>query len=110
MKILDLVVKYQWYDMENSGEKPEEYRDLSDYWVKRFLKLNGGRKAALEYLYSLPTNQIWQEYTHVRLHRGYTDTTTTFVIKEMSIGMGNSKWGAPTDREVFIIKFGERIQ
>lgn len=30
MKILDLVVKYQWYDMENSGEKPEEYRDLSD--------------------------------------------------------------------------------
>lgn len=26
MKILDLVVKHKWYDMEDSGEKPEEYR------------------------------------------------------------------------------------
>lgn len=54
MKILDLVVKHKWYDMEESGEKPEEYRVLSDHWVKRFLRLNSGRDGALKYLASLP--------------------------------------------------------
>lgn len=44
MKILDLVVKHKWYDMEESGEKPEEYRALSDHWVKRFLRIDTGRE------------------------------------------------------------------
>lgn len=61
MKILDLVVKHKWYDMEESGEKPEEYRALSDHWVKRFLRIDTGREGALRYLASLPTNQVWQD-------------------------------------------------
>lgn len=108
MKVLDLVVRHKWYDMEDSGEKPEEYRVLSNHWVKRFLKIDGGREKALEYLSSLPISQIWQEYTHVRFHRGYTSTTMLFEIKSMHIGFGNPEWGAP-DEEVFIIKFGERV-
>lgn len=108
MKILDLVVKHKWYDMEDSGEKPEEYRALSDHWVKRFLRLNSGREGALNYLSSLPTNQVWQEYTHVRIHRGYTSTTMLFEIKSMHIGFGNPAWGAP-EEEVFIIKLGKRV-
>nr|DAM61231.1 MAG TPA: hypothetical protein [Caudoviricetes sp.] len=108
MKILDLVVRYKWYDMEESGEKPEEYRVLSDHWVKRFLRIDTGREGALRYLASLPTNQVWQEYTHVRLHRGYTSTTMLFEIKSMHIDVGNPDWGAPKE-EVFIIKLGERV-
>lgn len=108
MKILDLVVMHKWYDMEDSGEKPEEYRALSDHWVKRFLRLNSGRKGAMEYLASLPTSQVWQEYTHVRLRRGYTSTSMLFRIESMHIGIGNPAWGAPKE-EVFIIKLGERI-
>lgn len=108
MKILDLVVKHKWYDMEESGEKPEEYRVLSDHWVKLFLRLNSGRDGALKYLASLPTNQVWQEYTHVRFHRGYTSNTMLFEIKTMHIGKGNPEWGAP-EEEVFIIKLGERV-
>ena len=45
MKVLDLVVKHKWYDMEESGEKPEEYRVLSDHWVKRFLRIDTGRES-----------------------------------------------------------------
>ncbi len=108
MKILDLVVKHKWYDMEASGEKPEEYRVLSDHWVKRFLRIDTGREGALMYLASLPTNQVWQEYTHVRFHRGYTSTTMLFEIKSIHIGFGNPAWGAP-EEEVFIIKLGEQI-
>ena len=89
MKILDLVVKHKWYDMEESGEKPEEYRDLSVHWVKRFLRLNSGRDGALKYLAPLPTSQVWQAYPHVRLHRGYTSNTMLLEIKSMHIGKGN---------------------
>ena len=35
LNILDLVLKGQWYDMIESGEKPEEYRDKKPYWIKR---------------------------------------------------------------------------
>lgn len=108
MKILDLILKGKWYDMIASGEKPEEYRVLSDHWVKRFLLLNSGRDGALKYLASLPTDQVWQEYTHVRVHRGYTSTTMLFEIKSIHIGFGNPEWGAP-EEEVFIIKLGERV-
>jgi len=33
----------------------------------------------------------------------------TFEIESLAIGKGNSVWGAPEDKEVFIIKLGKRI-
>ena len=123
MKILDLIVKGKWYDMIDSGEKPEEYRDIKPYWCARIIPPD----YLCEHLYTIPpTNYMYLcglcgmrcgrkdekqyiSYTHVRFHRGYTNITMTFAIKEITIGMGNPQWGAPTDREVFIIKLGERI-
>ncbi len=35
MKVLHLTLKKKWFDMILSGEKKEEYRDYSDYWLKR---------------------------------------------------------------------------
>lgn len=32
MKILDLPLKAKWYDMIESGVKPEEYREIKPYW------------------------------------------------------------------------------
>jgi len=98
MKILDLVLKGKWYDMEVSGEKPEEYREIKGYWIHRLLR--GG--------YIRNTIPLFQQYTHVRIRRGYTNITALFPIKEMTIGYGNPEWGAPTEREVFIIKLGKR--
>ena len=37
MKILDMPVKAKWYEMQESGEKDEEYRDITPYWEKRLL-------------------------------------------------------------------------
>lgn len=123
-KTLDLVLKGQWYDMEDSGEKPEEYREITHYWMSR-LFLPGDYfylwKPLKKYnidvkMVEILKKQVYQtaemhfrNYEYVRLRRGYTNITMTFPIKEIAIGMGNPKWGAPTDREVFIIKFGERL-
>lgn len=132
MKILDLVLKHKWYDMEESGEKPEEYRDTL-FWAARLLNVDREgygyfTKAChgdFEDLKRLANDSCKEftrllkqaiadgyfEYRHydaVRLHRGYTSTTMLREIKSMHIGFGNPTWGAP-EEEVFIIKLGERV-
>lgn len=36
--VLPLVLKGKWYDMIACGEKREEYRAATDYWLKRLAK------------------------------------------------------------------------
>ena len=36
--ILPLVLKKKWYDLIDSGEKTEEYRDAKPFWEKRIKK------------------------------------------------------------------------
>lgn len=98
MKILELPLKKEWYIMIEAGEKPEEYREIKPYWITRLLI--GG--------YGSPN--IFQSYTHVRYRYGYTKRTMLYEIESISIGIGNPKWGAPEDREVFIIRNGKRIK
>lgn len=86
-KTLDLVLKRNWYDMIASGTKTEEYREIKPYWEKRL---------------------IARGYTHVRFRRGYTSTTILRQLKSISIGKGRSEWGAPADKDVFIIKFSKQ--
>lgn len=87
VKILDLPLKKEWFNMIESGEKHEEYREIKPYWVKRLLGKNQ------------------HHFTHVRFRYGYTKRTMLFRIENIYIGRGNPKWGAPTDKDVFIIKF-----
>lgn len=39
MKTLTLSLKKKWYDMIASGEKKEEYREITEYWNKRLCVL-----------------------------------------------------------------------
>lgn len=86
MYVLDLVLTYQWYDMILEDIKREEYRDI-EKWRKRI---------------------VGKPYTHVRFHRGYTQTVQILRIDEVTTGIGREEWGAPQDKEVIIIKLGER--
>lgn len=129
MKILDLVLKCRWYDMIESGEKPEEYREIKPYWIKRLcdnpiFDANDnliGRKNIDDYTIKMceqeglnliemfsEGNMIPKEFTQVRLRRGYTSTTMLFRCEGITIGNGKAAWGAP-EEEVFIIKLGERV-
>ena len=92
MKILTLPLKAKWYDLIESGIKTEEYREDKPYWRKRLMRSNDGFKP----------------FTHIQFRYGYTQRTMIFECKEISIGMGNPKWGAPRNKEVFIIKLGAK--
>lgn len=124
MQILDLPLIFVWYDMIDIGKKQEEYREIKPYWEKRLLdykslvKYYSENKAELEIKRLLfPHRPVIEDvcqafpagFTHVRFRRGYTKTTMLFEIKSISIGFGNPNWGAPKDRQVFIIKLGNRI-
>lgn len=107
MKILDLVQKTKWFDMVERGEKPEEYRADSPYWIKRFTGLDLGY---LPFSFRNGYQKINQKgYTHVRLHRAYTKTTMLFELNDIVYGYGNASLGA-WDEELFILKLGNRVQ
>jgi len=36
-KVLYLPIKKKWFDMIASGKKHEEYREIKDYWARRFI-------------------------------------------------------------------------
>lgn len=101
-KILYLPLKKQWYDMIESGEKREEYREIKPYWNKRLMGNPVGPLFSHRNGYlTCNTNN----YTHVCFRYGYTKRTMTFEIVDITVGRGNAEWGAPEDKDVFIINF-----
>lgn len=109
VKILHLPVKAKWYNMQESGEKPEEYRDIVPYWTKRIC----GCPANIDWCHekgatcrgcSMLARLKPKDYTHVLLRYGYTKRHIIRRTDSITIGRGNPEWGAPTDRDVFIIR------
>lgn len=137
MRILHLVLTGKWYDMIASGEKTEEYREIKQFFIKRFCQV---RLATPKEDYDGDSNdcyasdnldlckeciecnfgsiQDWWEnnqecdtkpiYDEVCFHRGYTKTSMLFKIDDITIGKGKEEWGAPKE-PVFIIKLGKRL-
>ena len=127
MKILDLPLKKEWYNMIESGVKPEEYREIKPYWIKRlFETINVGfthyekidDECANFYCSNIKHLKDdlkgggfrTKDYTHIRFRYGYTKRTMLFELEGITIGKGNTAWGAPEDKEVFILKLGDRIE
>lgn len=109
MKTLDLVLKKKWYDMIDSGEKMEEYREAKPYWVKRLTLLPYG---ILLFSYRNGYQPIpFKDFTHVTFHLGYSKDrpSMTFAIKEIVIDEGKEEWGALPGETYFVIKLGERL-
>lgn len=95
MKTLKLVLKKKWFDMIVSGEKKEEYRDLTEYWQNR-----------LWFLDCYP-----KEFDAVTFYLGYAKNRPSATFKWLGtvIGEGKEAWGAEKGKDYFVIKLGERI-
>ena len=92
-KILNLTLKKKWFDMTRAGIKKEEYREVKPYWVNRLISEDG---------------ITYNHFDTVREKNGYGDVPC-FDIEciGISVGRGNPEWGAPKDKDVFIIHLGE---
>ena len=129
-KTLHLVLKRKWWDMIESGEKKEEYRDFTPFYVKRLCDnpcfnkqgeiierniidkwtLDACEKRGIDLKTAwVDGNIVPKDYTSVTFHFGYTNKTMVYSVKDISVGEGRTEWGAETGKEYFIIKLGERI-
>lgn len=104
-KVLHLPLKAKWYNMIENGEKLEEYREINDYWCNRLLVCPNQRLYTFDGKIRKCEEVVFKKFSHSVFRYGYTKRTMRKEIKSIAIGRGNSNWGAPTDRDVFIIKF-----
>lgn len=106
---LHLPLMAKWYDMIESGVKPEEYRAKKPYWIKRLCDM------PVQYIEEDPCSNCllcagMSRFSRVCFSYGYTKRRMTWELERIRIGYGNPEWGAPKDEEVFIIKLGRRIE
>lgn len=81
--MLTFPIKKQWFDMILSGEKKEEYRDMTAYYRVRFQNLWEG---------SLIGGKAERE---IRLRNGYgKDAPSAIATVTISCGTGRPEWGA----------------
>ena len=117
MKTLNLPLKAKWYELIESGQKTEEYREIKPYWIKRlcFTRFNNPwvycvtEDICLECLKDAGESWLAYPFDFVKFSYGYTKRTMTFKVKEIVIGQGKPEWGAEPDKNYFIIKLGEKI-
>ena len=122
-KTLHLVLKRKWWDMIDSGERTEEYRDVNHYWAIRLLDRQYRWYSQnidypnnfIDWLCSrLTHNDItFRSYENVCFHLGYTNNTITFKITSMNVMYGEvcrQEWGAEPNKYYFVIKLGERAE
>ena len=100
--VLHLVLKRRWYDMIESGEKREEYRDDKPYWNTRISRWFNEGMAKVHHV--------------VAFSRGYARPTMFFrvdaltrVPRRINHRINHPEWGEPTSSH-WVIGLGERIE
>lgn len=125
MKTLHLTLKKKWFDMIESGEKPEEYREIKPYWVKRIFNADFGSldlKEAYKYMNAglriayINKSQKYQvpifEAIHFYNGGSYSLKSPNFLRECLGIEIreGKPEWGAEPGKKYFVIKLGEKIK
>ena len=109
IKILHQPLKAKWYRMIESGEKPEEYREATPYWCKRFCGFN-----RLLYSFRNGYKDINKAgYTHVQFSLGYPKNDDesrrmTFELKAIEYREGREEWGAEKGKKYLVEVLGRR--
>lgn len=124
MKTLHLNLKKKWFDMIFSGEKKEEYREITPYFCSRFLLYKKEHKTIkwwsfffnyegcfyMKTLNRLIDNDVTvKDYDVIIFSNGMTPPVPRFEIefKGIIIGVGKEEWGAQSGKIYFVTYLGE---
>jgi hypothetical protein len=95
-----------WFDLIRTGEKTEEYREINRYYEKR-LGLYFVRKVGKQDCLWSDGRKLVPTILHLTNGYGHSKPQLWAHIESIAIGRGNPEWGAPVDRDVFIIRLGD---
>lgn len=124
---LQLSLKEKWFKMTKSGFKPEDYREINSYWLKRlFTGFDDSDTQEIideivlelsNFEYSLGDVKFWagiepKVFDCNIMTLGYPKSTDSDRIlklehKGIEIRKGNPEWGAEPDKRYFVIKHGK---
>lgn len=131
MKTLHLNLKKEWFKMILSGEKKEEYRDISEHWVSQLFERTekplekfpnksarstfnflsgfcGSRMTAV--IYGLETGVLAPKiFDTITFSNGYAVNRPQFEIEITGFLMsrGKPEWGAEPKKNYFVLELGE---
>jgi len=108
MKTLHLNLKKEWFDLILSGEKKEEYRELTKYWESKLFDL--GSKTGISFLHE--DIMLPKKYDTITFSNGYSKTRRQIIVKYngLDVGLGSKKWGAETNKPYYVLKLGEILE
>lgn len=90
--MITLPIKKKWFDMILSGEKKEEYRNITPRYTKMFQNAANSE------------GKFW-----LILRNGYRlDSPSIKVFVHCSIGTGNPNWGAEQGTNYFVLHILEK--
>jgi hypothetical protein len=100
---IHLNLKRKWFDMILSGEKKQEYRELSDYWKVRFEKLFPLEHKGEVFLPIIET---------IVFSNGYAKDRRQIEVewKGTMISGGKIEWGAEDGKKYYVFQLGKIIQ
>lgn len=109
MKVLHLTLKKKWFDMIDSGDKKEEYREIKQYWMTRLLSERKGIEADK---YPWAIGFYDGKFKEVEFRNGYSKVARRmrFAKCQISVNTGRPEWGAEPGKKYFVIKLGERVE
>jgi len=121
MKTLHLNLMRVWFDMVRIGTKPEEYRDISLFYISLLFNWNKqpnwSRQDYLrEFQYHGNELKLIEKYLKdfdtVTFSHGYAKDRDQFQIKLFGIDIaeGKPEWGAIPGKKYFVIKLGKLIK
>lgn len=100
--MLTLPIKRKWFDMIRSGEKKEEYRKITPFYLIRFKNAVGMLHNA-RFMAAARQTRL-ELHGGVILRAGYSlDSPAMLVHGTLRIGTGRKEWGAEEGEEYFII-------
>lgn len=100
--MLVLPIKKQWFDMIVSGEKLEEYRNITPYYESRF--------GNLFEMYPSSYFPTGKDEHQLLLRNGYSSKSPSCVITtSLRIGFGKEEWGAEKGKKYYILQI-QKVQ
>ena len=108
--ILPLVLKGKWFDMIERGEKREEYRMATDYWLKRLANwdLHPAGTPVVEFRLGYAKNAPRVAFWVFGLNTESGMKTDALVDRDTDKPR-HPEWGEP-DEPHFFIKLGGRVE
>lgn len=110
---ITFALKKEWFELIKSGEKKEEYREITPYWCNRLLdvkSLNMMIEDCSAGMIELMVNKSYfhmNYFSQVTFTLGYpkkddTSRRMTFQNPHIRIGEGKTEWGAKAGRKYFV--------